>query len=746
MTVEARYKHLLLQTARENLRVAREQRVRVRELTAQLRKRAEESVVTEPPVGEETGPAQVQLMITQQMRQQLEQLGWEPSDVKRMTPEQARDIIEESYTKEKKEQHDTQQEQLLEKHENKVIKALEKAKKRLALLEHKYKTTENLIEGLYDKIADLEDNSDGSDKAQRKLDLYHKNSEKQQENLSNLEDQIRAQNQIIQQIVSQEDDLIDDLQEAHETAMSTPGQEDNEILQDRIREFGEVLDTLQQLRQKIWGKDKKDSGAAGSLERAREQLFELLREQEQMLDRGKVFRSNELDDEIESAERQVEELDEEFDRLVRLLMKQENTLKSKRTEKSIEQEVDEVYEDLPEFAKNLESLKEESKKDIEEDDPGQEAAKKTQFYKDRTEAIGGFVQKFEPQFREFISQFIGPDIPSDPKVEKALNITNSGIIKRATAMQQLADRYKRNDMHRSAILLPGVLYEMLAKNMQAVLDLDQEQKEAQAIYKELREAGFLTEANLFGDLWDKTKAVGRGVGKGIKKFDEGLGKVNRAVDDKTRELWDKTKETVDQQRFKRQDKAPRREFDKPIEEARKNLQQLQQVERSLQSQLAEANQLLQEAGKEAQPDPREIRRIEQAIKEIQSRLHAVGEKKDVLEKGLAHKPAPGAMRGQEQAAKSPKSDHQHAVALMEEAKPDMVKLMALIPDDASLEQELVRQSDRIAKLAQKLVQVGFKFKKKYPNLPPTILAYGHMFLAIDDALNRALRSNEGISA
>ena len=102
------------------------------------------------------------------------------------------------------------------------------------------------------------------------------------------------------------------------------------------------------------------------------------------------------------------------------------------------------------------------------------------------------------------------------------------------------------------------------------------------------------------------------------------------------------------------------------------------------------------------------------------------------------------MQGVEPHARSSKSDYQHAVSLMQETLPSFVKFFSLIPDDAKLEQDLLRQSDRISKLAQKLVRVSFKAKNKYPLLPPTIQAYGHMFMAIDDALDRALRSNAGL--
>lgn len=710
MSLNVRYNRILVQVAEENLRTARARRVRIRELRAELRKRAEETAAEDPSTG-----VSLQLTITKDMRQQLADLGYSKADVKTLKPQEAADIIEGGVTKGKAEMAAKRREKVLDVYEERTLQALEKAKKRLQFLKHKRKRTEESIPKMWDRYE--KGAEDDSPEANKRALGFQQMIEDAEISLRALDDHIQAQDKLIQRIIQSEDGLIEELQELNESAAATPTPEDDKILEQLVKEKIKDLSEIAKERKTL-------EKAQRERERKEELVFRSHRQKQKLFDGDFDLHSlNELDDELEQAKNELDAADRDVQKLVRTIMQHERHLLDKQTEeriRDVEREIEEAHRQLPEFDQILE----ESKKEIAEEDPGQEAGK-VRFYKDKANAMQRFVQEVEPRFRDFVTQYIGPDIPADPTIEKALRFANERIIKRSTAMQQLSDRYRRNDMHRSAILLAPVLYEVLARNMDAVLEDERSKednlRESKAIFSDLVEAGYLKEAISFREVMEKGKDVGK-----------------RTLE-KGKELSEKAMEGIDKMRFNRQDVGPRREMDLPQQQAQKNLRQLQELERELKLQRERATHLLQE-----QTDPTQVRRIRDAIRTLDEKIQSVGEQKNVIEEGLSHQPAPGMMKGVEQAARPSKSDYQQAVALMQEALPDLVQYFALIPDDEKLERELLRQSDRIAKLAHKLIQIAFKAKKKYPNLPPTIQAYGHMFIAIDDALDRALRSNEGV--
>lgn len=712
MSLNTRYNRILVQVAEENLRTARARRVRIRELRAELRKRAEEIAAEDPSTG-----VSVQLTITKDMRQQLADLGYSKADVKTLKPQEAVDIIEGGVTKGKAEMAAKRREKVLDVYEERTLQALEKAKKRLQFLKNKRKSTEKSIPRMWERYE--KGAEDDSPEAHKRATAFQQMIEDAEVSLRALDDHIQAQDKLIQRIIQSEDGLIEELQELNESAAATPTPEDDKILEQLVKEKIKDLSEIAKERKTL-------EKAQRERERKEELVFRSHRQKQKLFEGLGSFdlhMLNELDDELEQAKKELDAADRDVQKLVRTIMQHERHLFDKQTEeriRDVEREIEEAHRQLPEF----EQILEESKKEIAEEDPDQETGK-VRFYKDKANAMQSFVQRVEPRFRDFVTQFIGPDIPADPTIEKALRFANERIIKRAAVMQQLSDRYRRNDMHRSAILLAPVLYEVLARNMDAVLEEEGTKeanlREAEAIFSDLVEAGYLKEAISFREVMEKGKDVGRW------------------TLEKGKELSEKAMEEIDKRHFQRQDVGPRREMDLPQQQAQKNLRELQELERELRLQQERATHLLQE-----QTDPAQMRRIRDAIRTLDEKIQSVGEQKNVIEKGLSHQPAPGMMRGVEQAARPSKSDYQQAVALMQEALPDLVQFFALIPDDEKLERELLRQSDRIAKLAHKLIQIAFKAKKKYPNLPPTIQAYGHMFIAIDDALDRALRSNEGV--
>lgn len=715
MSLNARYNRILVQVAEENIRIARARRVRIRELRAELRKRAAEEVAVEDPT---TEGVNFQLTITHDMRQQLADLGYSKEDVKKLKPQEAADIIKDGATKGKVEMAAKRREKVLDQYEELTLQALEKAKKKLQSLKARRQKTQDAIPLMWERHEAGGD--DKSPQAHKRAVAFEEMIENAEAKLRSLDDQIQAQDKLVQRIIQSEDGLIEELQELNESAAATPTPEDDKLLEQLVKEKVKDLAEIAKERKVL-------EKAQNAREQKEEHVFNAIRRKQKLFEGPTSFdlhMLNELDDELQLSQKELDAADRDVQKLVRIVMQHERHLLDKQTEERIhevEQQIDQAHKQLPEF----EQVVEESKKEIAEEDkePG-----KVRFYRDKANAMKAFVQKIEPQFRDFVTQFIGPDIPADPTIEKALRFANERIIKRATAMQQLSDRYRRNDMHRSAILMAPVLYEVLARNMDAVLADVEGAKEArfraaetEAIFSDLVEAGYLKEAISFREMMEKGKDIGK------------------RTWEKTKELSEQAMEGIDKLRFKKKDVGPRREFDLPREQAQKNLRQLQELERELKLQKERALNLLKE-----QQDPSQMRRVRDAIRTLDDKIRNVGEQKNVVEEGLSHQPAPGMMKGVEQATRPSKSDYQQAVILMQESLPDLVQFFALIPNDAKLEQELLRQSDRIAKMAHKLIQIAFKAKKQYPNLPPTMQAYGHMFIAIDDALDRALRSNEGV--
>ena len=662
--------------------------------------------------------------LSEEDKKNLSLLGWPDDFISKMGPEEARDILKSDFTFENKKKSDDKREYLLDKHDAAVQKELDKAKKRLDLLNKKQKATQEFIDSLYDRIESMEEENDGSDISHRRIEHFEDLREETERNLTLIEDQIRAQNKMISSIVSHEDALLEELQEINETATLTSGPEDDELLLERINERTKIIRDIGSLRKELAEKDRK-------LQNYLNQLSRIRRDQEKSLLGGRLRSFNELDMKSDSLNVEVFILNKQMKTLVRKILKKENTLKSKKVEESL-REIEEVY-DMPSF----EDVSKDSE-DLIEKDEKTDIRSKSDNIKEKSKDMQLFLQGAEPALRGFVTDFIAPDIPVDKSVDKAIRIASEGIAKRADSMRSLADKYSRNDMHRTSIILVPFLYEIIAKSMLAAVS--SQSKEASYIYIDLLEAGHIKEALSFKEIMDKSRQVGNS----IKNFAKDTHDTARKVWDKGKDIYDRASDLVDKQKFKTEDKGPRRDFGKPLEDARKHLQHLSRVELDLRQQLDRADSLLEEAKRGN--DPNEVARIERAMQEMQQQADLIGKQRDVIRDGLEALPSGGAMAGQEQASRPNKSDYEQAVRLMEDLKPRLLSHLALIPDDADLERELLRHSDRIAKLANKLIQTSYKAKNKSPSLPLTIQAFGYLFLSIDDTLDLALRSNEGISS
>lgn len=729
MSISSRYNHVLVTNKiDEHLREARLRRVRTRTAIANFEKRATEQAATP-------------IMVTPEMRQALDDLGYGPDDLAGLSPQQAQDIIDQGVSAQERAEAAAYHEKILDQREQLELKALEKAKKRLEILKKKRENAEKSLEKAITQMDELKE--DSSEAAQRKIEMLSRHFQFWEQAITSLDVDIKAQDNLVSQIIHSSDKLIEQLQEANDAALSTPGTEDDRIIEELIQDKIKELQNIDALRQQQEEHHRR-------LDQQRTKVFRLLKNMDEYYSDPEfdAHKFNEMELELKDIQSEIDSLEDDTRGVVQEILERENSLRDKSTEQKL-RELDEIMrENLPhdEEAEKLEKLKnplkdsdsiekvrEQAREELAPDDVDSDLTERAKVLKDKADAILSFAKRLEGQYQNFVLNVLVPAIPNDSKVEQAIDQTTETIMQRVSAMHKLSDRYKRNDVHRSAILLVPTLYMILVDAMtQGInpggsdepLDVsDDELREAMALVEDLRQAGYVKEALGLRDFISKGRDIGQW-----------------AVD-KAKDVGTALSEGLDRFQFSRRDTGkPRRDPQLQVDEARQNLKMLQETEKLLKQQRQKAEALLQQFS----DDPIKTRKLQQKLQEIDESLQSLGERKDVYSQGLKHSPSPGAMKAVEQKARKPQNELQFAKRLMETSVPQIVKFVALLPDDTEVESELLRNSEKIAKSIQALMRFAEKLRKRYPNLPAVIQAYGAMFLAIDDALDRALRTNEGV--
>lgn len=738
MSLSDRYTKVLLQSSAANLASARKKRLRLAEVRQELSRR--KTVVAESSASDSTS---MPLLITKDMRQQLADLGYSAEDVKHLTPEAAHEIINNGVTKKKQEQAAARREKLFDALEEKVLEDLDAIKKRLDLAKARLEKAHAQVESLDASLADVESKREAAEdpteqeKLRKKSEWIQTHIDRAEKAEAAIRREIEALDKLASSITKTEDGLIDELQEANDAAVITPGTEDDQLVEQLMRDKLSELEEISKLRQRLFGVQK-------LLDKKLERLVRVHRDVAQMIDmKGSRYEVNTLREVAESLQKEVDDLEKEQRSVVKEIVRHEDKLRDNQTERRL-QELDDALKDLPSESQDLGLIKEKAKEEIQQEDIGKDIAAKPQRYKKRADEMLAYVDQVSQHYGDFILSFLAPDIPSDPKVDKFIQTANAAILKRAGEAKALAAPYGRNPMHRSAILLVPSLYEFIASTMNGVVT--PEAKEAMVRFHEARmlhdafvEAGMVKEAIDFQQIIDTSKAVGRGIGDAARWTMEKGKNFERAVEKGISDFIYDGKEELDRQKFLKNDQLDRRDPKSQLKKQQLALRQLQEIETELKKQLALAQNLQERFQREG--DQESVREARNTILRLQDQLKSVGERKDVLSKGLAHQPEPGVMRGQEQAAQRPKTDFQQAVRLLDTHTPKLMALMKEgIPDDERLERELLRYSSKTVEAVNRMIQESHKARKKYPNLPPTIMAYGHMFLAIDDALHKALRT------
>jgi len=760
MTLSDRYTRILISSSAANLANARKGRLRlaaVRSQMKQLRLAADSDEIVEYPPA--STPPESPVLVTPAMKKQLVDLGYKPSDIKQMTPEAAQEIIASGVTKEKREEAATRREEAFDALEEKVLEDLDAIKKRLDRAKKRLTQATEQIQRLDAQLETVEgQREDASPEDQNRLQLKSEWIQGHIDRAQKAEDSIRreieALDKLVVSISKTEDGLINELQEANDAALLTPGTDDDEIIDDLMLSKMEELQVISDLRKNLFGVQKK-------LDSKMDKLLKLHQEISNLIDAGGDRHGvNTLRDSVRQLQTEVDALGKEQNDAVREIIRHEDSLRDVQTEQRL-QELNDALKDIPEDLNTPEKLKQKAKEQVADEDVGKDIASKPKKYKQKADAMLAFADTASQHYGDFILSFLAPDLPSDPKVEKFIHSANSVILQRAGEAKKLADSYGRNPMQRSAILLVPSLYEFLASTMDGLVTQEARAaafrlREAEALYADLTEAGFVKEAigvrDIIDSVEDNSSALVNTVvntGKGLADRGKGAGQFawskTKQVGKKIQELVNAGQEALDRLSFNKKDLGDRRDPAADLKQQQKSLRELQQVETDLQQRIQLLGTLQQQF--HASGDEKSALRARDGILQIQSQLKTLGEKKDVLSKGLSHSPESGLMKGQEQAARRPKNDYEQAVGLMALNMPKLLEFLKEgIPDDTKLETELLRQSDRIVTVVNRMIQEGFKAKKKYPNLPPTIQAYGHMFLAIDDTLSKALRSNRASEA
>lgn len=731
MSLQDRYSRVLLQSSASNQSEARKKRLRLANVRAQLRMASEFSAT-------ESAPSSL-VMITPDMRKQLGSLGYEAADIKRMTPDVAQEVLDSGVTKEQQEKAAKRREKLFDALEDKVLQDLEALKHRLDLAKTRLEKAHSQVEKLDASLAEVEEKRDAEsspaeqEKLRKKSEWIQTHISRAEKAESSIRREIEGLEKLVSSITKTEDGLINELQEANDASVLTPGTKDDEIIEQLMKAKLSELDEISKLRHRLFSVQK-------TLDKKLEKLLRVQRDISQMVDAGgSRYEINTLREVADSLQSEADSSEKEQRSIIKEIIRHEDKLRDVQTESRL-QELEETLKDLPPEAQDMNRLKEKSKEDIQQEDLGKEVASKPQKYKKRADEMRAYVDQVSQHYGDFILSFLAPDIPSDPKIDSFIRSANAAILKRAQDAKKLAEGYGRNPMHRSAILLVPSLYEFLASTMDGIVT--PETKAAMVQDQELRflreafvEAGMVKEALDFQQLMDTSKSIGKGIGDAAKWTHQKGKQLGEGISN----LVDKGQEALDRRKFLKEDEGPRRDPGKDLKKQQAALGHLQEIEHELKKRLQSAQDMQEKA--QGDGDASAAKNARNLILRLQDQLKSVGERKDVLNKGLAHVPEPGIMKGQEQAARRSKTDFEQAIRLLDSNMPKLIGFVREgIPQDESLERELLRQSARIADAAQRMVQEGFKAKKKYPNLPPTIQAYGHMFLAIDDALHKALRS------
>lgn len=685
--------------------------------------------------------------ISDEMKEELRSLGYEDDDLSRMTPDIAQEVLSGGVTKKQREEAAQKREEAFDEVENKVLKDLEALKKRLDVARKRLDGAESQVEKLDSMLASVEEkreqeeDPDEQEKLRQRSEWIQDHIDRAEQAEEIIRREISALDKLVSAITNTEDGLIDELQEANDAALLTPGTEDDELVQQLMQDKLSTLNEISSLRKELLNAHK-------VLDRKMDELLKAHRDLNTLLDlKGTKAEINTLLDVIRIKKEAVDDAEKQQKSIVSKILYFEDKLRDLSTEQRL-QELDQALENStsePEELKDFSLLKEKSKDQIQQEDPGKDIAKKPHKYNQKADEMLSFVESLSQNYGDFILSFLAPDIPSDPKIEKFILSANQVILNRSEEANKLSSRYARNPMNRSAILLVPSLYEFLASTMNGVIASDEVKEavaklaEAEKLADGFASAGFLKEAIEIRELAQKALQVGKGTANKGMQF---LSLVyNKGVDigEKVDNLLKRTEEYLDKKKFSQEDTGSRRDPQADLREQQATLSQLTAAEKEVAKHLEVAKALQERMANSG--DESSVRQLRDTISKLQDQLYTLGEKKDVLSKGLDHSPSSGVMRGQEEKASRPKSDYEQAVRLMSLHMPKLTAFLKEgIPDDKALEQELLRQSDRIASAVRKMIQESFKARKTYPHLPPTLQAYGHMFLAIDDALNKALRS------
>ena len=770
MALSDRYTRVLLASSALNLAKARKSRSRLAEVRAQLKqKRAESDEILDyaaPDNGSPSSPAPP-VLLSSEMEKQLAALGYKPADIKTLIPEQAQEIIDGGITLKKREEMSSRREEAFDDLEEHVVDNLDAIKKRLDAAKKKLALAEAASARLDASLAEVEEKRySGPVSEQAKLKLKSEWIQKHIDQLQKSENAIKANISALEKLVISvnkvEHGLIEELQQANEAALQTVTVEDDDIIAQLMKSKKVELDKLSSLRKKLFDIQKRFDKEMDAIIRYHIAISKHVDKN------GKKADLNFMRIDMEKLQDKVKSIGKEREDVVREIFKHEDSLRDIKTEERLKN-LDKILENLPEELESFDKLKQKSKEQIAPDDVGKDIAEKPKKYKQQADAMLSFMDTTSQHYGDFILSFLAPDIPSDPKIESFIKSANAIILKRAGESKKLSESYGRNPMHRSAILLVPALYEFLASTMNGVVSPEDgdalaasaevkaaSAKEMEDIALELAKLGFVKEALGFRDMIDSAKDKGRAIKDDFSALVDSTKEVGQGVGDLASSAWDKAKglaqrvqdmvrqvqEVIDRNDFEKKDTGNRRDPKEELRRKQLGYQALIEAERVVRKNMLDLSILAK--NHQAENHEKAAAAARDGIIQLQQQLKILGQRKEVALFGLGNnKPSDGMMKDQENAARRPSSDKDKAVALMAMGMPKLQEFLTVgIPDDAKLERELLRQSQRIVDAINRMVSEGFKAKKKYPNLPPTIAAYGHMFLAIDDALQKSLRKEE----
>lgn len=714
MSVLSRYNRVLATVNPVLLSKARERRLASRLLYEGMRLAADAADIP--------APVEEQLTLSQDLVHSLLDLGYSEEEISRFSPSDAQSIVDSGLTKSELDSRNKKTEKMLDEREERVLTELERAKHKLELLKHKLTKTETAKDKVTDQLEKL--SGDQTDLAKRRADMLERHLHQWERLIQQIHREIDMQEKLILALSQSDDKLIKELQDIKDATEQTPGVTDDLVIQEIIQKKNEELSEIVKLRTEYEQNQRE-------IDQLQHRLRRLLHEESKLLSPGAAWTKEQLHtlrDSVNDVEADLEEASHNQKSLMLDILRHEEALRDNQTERKLH-DLKEALREIPEDVSDMSKLQEKSKEEIApEADAATSLEEKPRSYKLKAQEMASLKDQLEMRLGDFVVHYLGPDIPNDKTVDGAILKANARIVELSKRFYKLAERYARNDMYRSAIALPGVLYEIVAVNMSSYIegpseeaaaddssdDDDAELHEAHAIVAALVEAGQLREAISLRELLEKGK----------QKAEQG-------------KQWLEKKMAPEHQR---------RDFGKQRDESRKALDSLGVVERQLQEKRRQLQAWIAELKAGDKPDPIALRKLENELTEVENQLRTVGERRDVMQKGLAQQPAPGVMRGLEQGSRRKKNDQEQAKNLIKEFQPQLVRLLALVPDDKDLEKELLLVSSQIRATSNKLRQFGEGIKKKYPGLPTTLHAYGSLFDAVDEALHRGLTTNEGLSS